>query len=51
LSQKELEKEKQKKKFTNKMAVETDKMNRELETKLRMQRDKLTVSWSLKASV
>ncbi|XP_055913286.1 kinesin-like protein KIF23 [Eupeodes corollae] len=41
LSQKEQEKEKQKKKFNSKMAVEADKKNRELEIKLREQRQKL----------
>lgn len=41
LTQKEHEKEKQKKKFSSKLAVESDKNKRELELKLREQRNKL----------
>ncbi|XP_017494036.1 PREDICTED: kinesin-like protein KIF23 [Rhagoletis zephyria] len=41
LTQKEQEKEKQKKKFTSKLAVEVDKKDRELEIRLREQRDKM----------
>lgn len=41
ISQKELEKEKQMKKFTSKFAVETDKMSRELEIKLKKQKSKM----------
>ncbi|XP_039966326.1 kinesin-like protein KIF23 [Bactrocera neohumeralis] len=41
INQKEQEKEKQKKKFTSKLAVEVDKKDRELEIRLREQRDKM----------
>ncbi|XP_035918738.1 kinesin-like protein KIF23 [Anopheles stephensi] len=41
VSQKELEKERQRKKFTSKFAVESEKMSRELEVKLMEQKNKL----------
>lgn len=41
LSQKELEKEKQRKKFNTKFAYEKEEMSRELELKLRAQKDKM----------
>ncbi|GAB0090351.1 Kinesin-like protein [Sergentomyia squamirostris] len=41
VSQKEIEKERQKKKYTTKFAVEKEEMSRELEMKLRAQQDKL----------
>ncbi|XP_050094625.1 kinesin-like protein KIF23 [Anopheles aquasalis] len=41
ISQKEQEKERQRKKFTSKFAVESEKMNRELELKLMEQKSKL----------
>ncbi|XP_041767806.1 kinesin-like protein KIF23 [Anopheles merus] len=41
VSQKELEKERQRKKFTSKIAVESEKMSRELEIKLMEQKNKL----------
>ncbi|XP_052894600.1 kinesin-like protein KIF23 [Anopheles moucheti] len=41
VSQKEQEKERQRKKFTSKIAVESEKMNRELEIKLMEQKNKL----------
>uniref|UniRef100_A0A182PA07 Kinesin motor domain-containing protein n=1 Tax=Anopheles epiroticus TaxID=199890 RepID=A0A182PA07_9DIPT len=41
VSQKELEKERQRKKFTSKFAVESEKMSRELEIKLMEQKNKL----------
>lgn len=48
LSQKENEREIQKKKFNSKLAVETDKKNRELEIRLREQRAKLQEKMRLK---
>ncbi|XP_017135388.1 kinesin-like protein KIF23 [Drosophila miranda] len=48
LTQKEHEKEKQKKKFSSKMAVESDKKKRELEIKLRQQREKLNERMRIK---
>ncbi|EAT46060.1 AAEL002714-PA [Aedes aegypti] len=41
LNQKEIEKERQRKKFTSKIAVESEKMSRELEVKLQEQKNKL----------
>ncbi|XP_053675408.1 kinesin-like protein KIF23 [Anopheles nili] len=41
ITQKELEKERQRKKFTSKFAVESEKMSRELELKLMEQKNKL----------
>ncbi|XP_058054870.1 kinesin-like protein KIF23 [Anopheles bellator] len=41
VSQKELEKERQRKKFNSKIAVESEKMSRELELKLQEQKNKL----------
>lgn len=41
LNRKELEKEKQRQKYTTKIAVENEKMSRELELKLREQKNKL----------
>ncbi|CAD7081536.1 unnamed protein product [Hermetia illucens] len=40
LNQKEIERERQKKKYTTKIAMETDKMHRKLESKLREQENK-----------
>ncbi|XP_017019482.1 kinesin-like protein KIF23 [Drosophila kikkawai] len=48
LTQKEHEKEKQKKKFSSKLAVESDKTKREFEHKLREQRAKLTERMRIK---
>lgn len=48
LTRKEQEKEKQKKKFTSKLAVEVDKKDRELEIKLREQRAKLQEKMRIK---
>lgn len=44
LSMKDLEQEKQKKKYTTKLAVENEKYSREIDNKLRAQKDLLHVS-------
>lgn len=46
LSQKVIEKEHQKRKYTHKMATEHDKMSKELDMKLKLQRDKMKVRLS-----
>lgn len=48
LNQKDLEKEKQRQKYTTKIAVENEKMSRELELKLRKQKCKLKDEMRLK---
>lgn len=47
LSQKELEQEKQKKKYSTKIAAENEKLSREMQMKLRAQNDRLNVSRSI----
>lgn len=48
ICQKELEKEKQKQKYSSRLATETGKLTKEMEHKLREQQDKLKVCAELK---